>query len=729
MSGQCVPATDSNCIFFDQKTKNCERCENGFMIDPTDRRRCINCAQIDPFCQRCYGLKQKNLETMKPKIACSSCFRWFYLSGSAFDGSEKSSCKKCPHGCLNCGPEECLMCQRGYYLLNGICKPLDIPNCAEASNEKGCGACYDGYFMDEKTNSCRKCSDSCATCRGPNDDDCEFCPITKVRWTPPRKVPEDDSIIYDFMLPTSSCLNDCSEKTGPQGSPLKLNPFYKACREETKSQPIIQKHYYFKRNQIPPLTEEKLLQDSNNFVFHLRDFVHHLREESEKELKQNQAENKPHSQVSPTCNFHGKALSHFNEERELSISCICLKGWTGPACEFNQELSENIVLFMNRFLDDLSHMQLTLDISYFYSIFSNLLEGTLSFDLLSRLFNIFKDEHDKYFTGDLSAFLTTFDKLLQKLYSQAEEFKYSEKYSQLIDNSPMASILEDRVHLATNLADYVLSQSLNHTTKIKYTQTQAFQVSYHSRLNSEYNGDESNMREVGLPGMKQGGLGSGALNYMIKDSGLEKLGNRVETVAWAYSSLLFEFLQRDYIFSSAFFKITLFNKPSQVFGVSLLDSEGQLTVDFPLRVVPAEDTESLVCLQVFFNPEASPSYEVISVTQPEPSRDTKSKSGLFLNKWGQHMLRCVFSSYPSVKDQSPKLALMDHYFTVGFKKASGSVHHFLRKHKNETLPMDEGVWDGEDREEVRHNAGRFGQGSILRVACFLSIMSIFMFFS
>ncbi|KAK7891541.1 hypothetical protein WMY93_023504 [Mugilogobius chulae] len=74
--------------------------------------------------------------------------------------SEDGTCQRCPSHCDVCSDQHtCFKCSFLYLMLNGACK----------------ASCPAGYFEDMEEGRCGQCHPTCATCSGPQGDECETC--------------------------------------------------------------------------------------------------------------------------------------------------------------------------------------------------------------------------------------------------------------------------------------------------------------------------------------------------------------------------------------------------------------------------------------------------------------------------------------------------------------------------------------------------------------------------
>ena len=81
---------------------------------------------------------------------CIRCDKGYYL--------EENTCKQCPEGCENCeSADKCLQCKdEGYFQKNGKCSKC-APGCIKCSSETSCTKCCDNCKICMVTQGCAKC--------------------------------------------------------------------------------------------------------------------------------------------------------------------------------------------------------------------------------------------------------------------------------------------------------------------------------------------------------------------------------------------------------------------------------------------------------------------------------------------------------------------------------------------------------------------------------------------
>ncbi|XP_041642714.1 proprotein convertase subtilisin/kexin type 5-like [Cheilinus undulatus] len=167
--------------FANKASSRCEECSEG----------CVTC-QDDKHCQRCRsGLYLHN------EMCVVDCPRGFPQDGV---------CQLCEPQCESCrgNSSHCLSCGKQYFLLDHSCTP-HCPegyhtsetechrcpaHCRECNEDGLCRKCAhyyflhedkcvddcpDGFFASEEQEECMRCHADCASCDGPDIDDCDVC--------------------------------------------------------------------------------------------------------------------------------------------------------------------------------------------------------------------------------------------------------------------------------------------------------------------------------------------------------------------------------------------------------------------------------------------------------------------------------------------------------------------------------------------------------------------------
>ena len=152
----------SGYIYFEEICKNCSsiipNCQN--CILKNNQIRCVKCDDnytlIDGKCGYILGC-----ETLKDEKSCKICQKGYYLSNGL--------CYECDYNCKNCLPYSyCIECQKNYYLSDkGRCYKCDS-HCDECLNQNQCKICQDGYYLNENQH-CWSCYYKCLKCENSRD--------------------------------------------------------------------------------------------------------------------------------------------------------------------------------------------------------------------------------------------------------------------------------------------------------------------------------------------------------------------------------------------------------------------------------------------------------------------------------------------------------------------------------------------------------------------------------
>ena len=153
---QCYDPFCDGC--FSEEKGACEYCKEGFYLKkgeclnltlPTNGNCPNNYYKDGNYCyEKCSGVNCNFWIfpglSLCPDNDCLVC-EWYVLKIiSSCDNSDKCSTLE---GCLNCiTNNECLICQQGYYLLEGECKRCS-EGCSICSSENNCEYCMSGYEL------------------------------------------------------------------------------------------------------------------------------------------------------------------------------------------------------------------------------------------------------------------------------------------------------------------------------------------------------------------------------------------------------------------------------------------------------------------------------------------------------------------------------------------------------------------------------------------------------
>nr|Q9NJ15.1 RecName: Full=Proprotein convertase subtilisin/kexin type 5; AltName: Full=Proprotein convertase PC6-like; Short=aPC6; Flags: Precursor [Branchiostoma californiense]AAF26301.1 proprotein convertase aPC6B isoform [Branchiostoma californiense] len=192
---ECRPCHD-NCEACDgPNNQNCNSCKEGFYKTPDGcSTGCPNryykddtnkeCKPCDSSCFTCSGpasfhcLSCADGDFLHESSCRSTCPAGFIGNAESHEcvessceqdqyySSETGRCEDCPYNCRACDNDgDCAECAPTYIVVDGRCRPEET--------------CEDGEYQDRDRDtaelSCRPCHQSCKTCSGPSDTDCDSC--------------------------------------------------------------------------------------------------------------------------------------------------------------------------------------------------------------------------------------------------------------------------------------------------------------------------------------------------------------------------------------------------------------------------------------------------------------------------------------------------------------------------------------------------------------------------
>ncbi|KCV69782.1 hypothetical protein H696_03227 [Fonticula alba] len=147
---------------------SCDTCQPGLVFLEPDGPGGSLCGNVCPpgehvgtdRCMACHGACA--LCSGPGSTQCQVCAAGYRWAGLAPRPGAAGECVACPPGCASCDmSDRCLSCLAGYFLAPGA-------TCGQA--------CPAGHFADLADGSCQACDISCATCTGPDADQCDSCP-------------------------------------------------------------------------------------------------------------------------------------------------------------------------------------------------------------------------------------------------------------------------------------------------------------------------------------------------------------------------------------------------------------------------------------------------------------------------------------------------------------------------------------------------------------------------
>ena len=207
----CVPMDKPNCLKIHPYSPfYCLKCENGYYLDEGDchkplppinhcliyksNNECLRCEDGYPLsldhkkCSNHYVNSQDiplncaDIQEQQEPV-CSECKAQYIFENGQCTRHCKGDKNK---DCFSCDTNDrhtCLVCNSGFYLVDGICQSIshcDVTNCklCDSNNNGLCKECRFGYYL--KNNECMEiCSpnadDHCIDCDPVNRDACKTC--------------------------------------------------------------------------------------------------------------------------------------------------------------------------------------------------------------------------------------------------------------------------------------------------------------------------------------------------------------------------------------------------------------------------------------------------------------------------------------------------------------------------------------------------------------------------
>lgn len=193
--------------------QKCTECKNGFVLEGgnclthcsehyyLNEKKCNECASS---CKSCSN-NQNN---------CKSCYNNSFLFNE--------QCIPCDTKCIKTEEDscKCISCTEGFFSENGICNKCS-DNCQYCDNNTFCNFCFDGFALDNNSNTCITCHNNCKTCLfsslNEQDQKCLSC-INSLHY------------LYE-----GNCLSECPEglfKDTKNKKCIKCNNHCKTCDEE-----------------------------------------------------------------------------------------------------------------------------------------------------------------------------------------------------------------------------------------------------------------------------------------------------------------------------------------------------------------------------------------------------------------------------------------------------------------------------------------------------------------
>ncbi|XP_065453534.1 extracellular matrix organizing protein FRAS1 isoform X1 [Chrysemys picta bellii] len=222
-NGRCVGTCDSG-FYRDAGVclacmEMCSTCTNGFECTSCQGSLLMKYGQCVTLCGD--GFFQDHLHCAACHESCSACW-----------GSAENNCLACKDGShvLNAGL--CVAsCGHGFYVKNGICNACDQscetcysdqPRCLACASDKVLHSgkciseCPGGYYTD-RTQRCRACHDSCASCTGPLATQCTSCSLS-LGLRQGQCLPACGEGFYHDHNVCKGCHPSCRACVGPENS-------------------------------------------------------------------------------------------------------------------------------------------------------------------------------------------------------------------------------------------------------------------------------------------------------------------------------------------------------------------------------------------------------------------------------------------------------------------------------------------------------------------------------
>ncbi|XP_030622390.1 proprotein convertase subtilisin/kexin type 5b [Chanos chanos] len=151
-----------------QDAHSCQRCQSGHAHLYLEGGRCVaECKRGFPVKGVCQSCAQGCASCEGDANRCLTCESGFVLFKHTCVEHcpvghyiNKEMCERCPSGCKECGSDgTCSACEQ-YFFLHG-------EHCLDD--------CPKGFFASEAQWRCEPCHSDCASCDGPDADDCDIC--------------------------------------------------------------------------------------------------------------------------------------------------------------------------------------------------------------------------------------------------------------------------------------------------------------------------------------------------------------------------------------------------------------------------------------------------------------------------------------------------------------------------------------------------------------------------
>lgn len=166
------------------KTLTCKKAKMNCGVHQFQDRNKQKCMECHEVCATCKSAGAQACDTcargyraklIKGKRICEKTAE--YCSSGKFYDRNKRKCRACNAACKECDDElytGCISCKNGLKLVDEYNMKVKRQGktCVNPSKPRKCS---DGSFLDAKTNECRRCYGSCATCVKYERDNCLTC--------------------------------------------------------------------------------------------------------------------------------------------------------------------------------------------------------------------------------------------------------------------------------------------------------------------------------------------------------------------------------------------------------------------------------------------------------------------------------------------------------------------------------------------------------------------------
>ena len=148
ISEQVLKPNLENCLRFKHKNSSfCLECKSTFYLSPSNK--CVKCSSNFT---NCFNSNLKN------SVIGTECADSYFLD------TKINKCVKCPDNCQICSNKGCTLCHPYFSLYHHKCFVCSDSNCIQCISNNKCILCKNGFFVNNKTNSCIRCPQNCQIC-------------------------------------------------------------------------------------------------------------------------------------------------------------------------------------------------------------------------------------------------------------------------------------------------------------------------------------------------------------------------------------------------------------------------------------------------------------------------------------------------------------------------------------------------------------------------------------